>query len=89
MLAPGVDAARDQVLGAEWLFDLELRAQPLDAVEVAIGANNLFDQYPDTVRAGIVNGQNYGQNGYFIPYSSFTPFGFNGRYLYGRVSINF
>lgn len=89
VLVPGVDAARDQVLGAEWLFDLELRAQPLDAVEVAIGANNLFDQYPDTVRAGIVNGQNYGQNGYFIPYSSFTPFGFNGRYLYGRISINF
>lgn len=89
VLAPGVDAPRDQVLGAEWLFDLELRAKALDAIEVAIGANNLFDQYPDTVRAGIVNGQNYGQNGYFIPYSSFTPFGFNGRYLYGRVSVSF
>lgn len=89
VLVPGVDAARDQVLGAEWLFDLELRAKPLDAVEVAIGANNLFDQYPDTVRAGLVGGQNYGLNGYFIPYSSFTPFGFNGRYLYGRVSVSF
>lgn len=89
VLVPGVDAARDQVLGAEWLFDLELRAKPLDSVEVAIGANNLFDQYPDTVRAGLVGGQNYGLNGYFIPYSSFTPFGFNGRYLYGRVSVSF
>lgn len=89
VLIPGVDAARDQVLGAEWLFDLELRAKPLDSVEVAIGANNLFDQYPDTVRAGLVGGQNYGLNGYFIPYSSFTPFGFNGRYLYGRVSVSF
>jgi iron complex outermembrane recepter protein len=89
VLIPGVDAARDQRLGAEWVFDLELRARPTDAIEVAIGSNNIFDQYPDRVRAGLVGGQNYGLNGYFLPYSSFSPFGFNGRYVYGRVSVNF
>jgi iron complex outermembrane recepter protein len=89
VLSPGVDAARDQVFGAEWVFDLEIRAKPTDAIEVAIGANNVFDQYPDTVRAGIVGGQNYGLNGFFLPYSSFSPFGFNGRYVYGRVAVNF
>ncbi len=89
VLSPGADAARDQVFGTEWVFDLELRAQPTEAVQIAVGANNLFDQYPDTVRAGLIGGQNYGLNGFFIPYSSFSPFGFNGRFLYGRVSVSF
>ncbi len=87
--SPGVDAPRDQVFGSEWVFDLELRARPNDAIEIAIGANNLFDQYPDRPRAGVVNGQNYGLNNYFLAYSSFSPFGFNGRFVYGRVAINF
>jgi iron complex outermembrane recepter protein len=89
VLSPGVDAARDQTFGSEWVFDLELRIRPTDAIEVALGANNLFDQYPDRPNAGIVNGQNYGLNNYFLAYSSFSPFGFNGRYVYGRVSLNF
>lgn len=89
VVSPGVDAARDQTFGQEWVFDLELRARPNDAIEVAVGANNLFDQYPDRPFAGVVNGQNYGLNNYFLAYSSFSPFGFNGRYLYGRVSVNF
>jgi iron complex outermembrane receptor protein len=87
--SPGVDAARDQVFGSEWVFDLELRARPSDAIEIAVGANNLFDQYPDRPRAGVVNGQNYGLNSFFLAYSSFSPFGFNGRFVYGRVSLNF
>jgi iron complex outermembrane receptor protein len=89
VLVPGVDAPRDQVLGSEWVVDFELRAEPLDGIELALGANNLFDQYPDRVRAGLVGGQNYGLNGYFIPFSQFSPFGFNGRYVYGRVSVSF
>ena len=89
VLAPGTTAALDQRFGPEWVFDLELRAKPSEALELAIGANNLFDNYPDRVRYGIVNGQNYGLNGYFIPYSSFSPFGFNGRYVYARASVTF
>lgn len=89
VLVPGVDAARDQWLGAKWVTDLELRVKPVEAVELALGANNLFDVYPDGVRKGLVDGQNYGLNGYFIPYSQFSPFGFNGRFLYGRVSFDF
>lgn len=89
VVSPGVDAARDQTFGAEWVFDLEVRVRPNDAFEVAVGANNLFDQYPDRPFAGVVDGQNYGLNNYFLAYSSFSPFGFNGRFVYGRVSINF
>jgi iron complex outermembrane receptor protein len=89
VLVPGADAARDQELGRQWIADLELRVKPTQQLELAVGANNLFDSYPDTVYAGLQNGQNYGLNGYFIPYSSFSPAGFNGRFLYGRVSVNF
>ena len=28
-------------------------------------------------------------NNYFLPFSSFSPFGFNGRFVYGRVSYRF
>ncbi len=49
----------------------------------------MLDAYPDRVRRGIQGGLDYGLNGYFIPYSSFSPFGFNGRFVYGRVSLDF
>lgn len=89
VLIPGVDAARDQVLSEQWVADVELRARVMDTVELAVGANNVFDSYPDRVRYGIVGGQNYGLNGYFIPFSQFSPAGFNGRFVYGRVSVDF
>ena len=89
VLIPGVDAARDQVLGKQWVTDLEARVGLMDRVEFAVGANNVFDSYPDRVRAGLVGGQNYGLNGYFIPFSQFSPSGFNGRFVYGRVSFEF
>jgi iron complex outermembrane recepter protein len=37
----------------------------------------------------VVNGFNFGQNQSFLPYSSQSPFGFSGRFLYGRVSVEF
>ena len=61
----------------------------IEALELAVGANNLFDVYPDRVYAGLVGGQNYGLNGYFLPFSSFSPFGFNGRFVYGRATVSF
>jgi iron complex outermembrane recepter protein len=89
VLIPGVDAARDQVLGKQWVADLEARVKLMERIELAVGANNILDSYPDRVRAGLVGGQNYGLNGYFLPYSSFSPSGFNGRFVYGRVSLEF
>jgi iron complex outermembrane receptor protein len=31
----------------------------------------------------------YPANQIYIPYSIFSPFGFNGRFLYGRVAVSF
>jgi iron complex outermembrane receptor protein len=82
----------DIFLSPKWITDLELRVSPVKAIEVAFGANNLFDIYPDRLpfgpRPASVGGV-YPVTQAFLPYSNFSPFGFNGRFLYGRVSFDF
>ncbi|HYD38988.1 MAG TPA: TonB-dependent receptor [Allosphingosinicella sp.] len=82
----------DIFLKAKWITDLELRYKALGHVELAIGANNLFDVYPTRSpfgpRPASIGGV-YPANQEYIPYSIFSPFGFNGRFLYGRVSVDF
>jgi iron complex outermembrane receptor protein len=82
----------DIVLGRKWVTDLELRYKPASLVELAIGANNAFDTYPDRSPFGLRDPAVGGvspPNQQYIAYSIFSPFGFNGRFLYGRVSVNF
>ena len=82
----------DIFLGAKWITDLEVRFKPVESVSLAIGADNLLDVYPDRSpfgpRPASVGGV-YPANQQYIPYSIFSPFGFNGRYLYARASIDF
>lgn len=82
--APG-----DLTLSPKWVVDLELRFKPTENISLAVGANNLLDEYPDRLPFGTVGGFNFGLNNAFLPYSSQSPFGFSGRFLYGRVSIDF
>ncbi len=73
------------------------RANPFGyQVTFALGANNLFDIYPTNTpaRPGHRPGDrrssaNYPATNYVAPFSSFSPFGFNGRFLYGRVGVTF
>jgi iron complex outermembrane receptor protein len=83
------DAPGDVELSPKWVVDLEVRFNPLEAVQLAIGANNLLDEYPDRLPFGTVGGVNFGGNNEFLPYSSQSPFGFSGRFVYGRVSVEF
>jgi iron complex outermembrane receptor protein len=50
-----------------------------------VGADNLFDVYPDRGALNI-SGGTVGNRG-VSPYSTSSPFGFNGRFAYGRLSI--
>jgi iron complex outermembrane receptor protein len=79
-------------LGAKWITDLELRYRAFDRLELAIGADNIFDIYPDRspfgARPASIGGF-YPINQYYLPYSGFSPFGFNGRFLYARASVTF
>lgn len=83
------DAPGDITLSPKWVVDLEVRYKLLDRVEFAVGANNLLDEYPDRLPFGVVNGVNYGINNAFLPYSSQSPFGFSGRFVYGRIAVDF
>lgn len=87
-LAPG-DVPGDIFLSPKWITDLEFRFKPVESVSIAFGANNVLDVYPDRLPFGTVDGVNYGLNNSFLPYSSQSPFGFSGRFVYGRVSIDF
>lgn len=87
-LAPG-DVPGDIFLSPKWITDLEFRFKPVESVSIAFGANNVLDVYPDRLPFGTVDGVSYGFNNSFLPYSSQSPFGFSGRFVYGRVSIDF
>jgi iron complex outermembrane receptor protein len=95
VLGAGSEPFNDVRLGAKWVTDLEIRAQALDTVEFAIGANNIFDVYPDRIPVGLgtdpVTGaaRAYPATNYVAPFSAFSPFGFNGRYVYLRSSVRF
>ncbi len=71
------DTSRDQTFDPQWTVDLST-SYALGRWNFAIGADNVFDSYPDKVLfANSTNGQ--------LPYSASSPNGFNGAYVYGRV----
>ena len=75
-------SGQDVTLSPKTLVDLEARFDVTKSVRLAIGAENLFDEYPDAfpaVRNGTGN----------VPFSNYSPFGRPGRFLYGRLSVNF
>jgi iron complex outermembrane receptor protein len=76
-----VTPAFDQFFGAKWIVDLDASYQLTRNVNVAVGANNLFNTYPDKNQIADTNG--------FPPYPAQSPFGFYGGYYYGRLSISF
>jgi iron complex outermembrane receptor protein len=82
----------DLILRPKFVSDLELRYTFKEHATFAIGANNLFDVYPEAFPRGnrptSVGGQ-YPVSNYYVPFSTFSPFGFNGRFLYGRFSAQF
>ena len=81
----------DQWLSPKWITDLEVRYRFFDRFDLAIGANNIFDVYPDRRKFGLrPDGGRYPQQFQYIPYSGGgSPFGFNGRFIYVRAGIDF
>lgn len=78
VLIPNNAPALDYHSGGHTLVDLEGRWQAPHGIEVALGVNNVFDEYPNATPTNVnTNGP--------IGFPSFSPFGFNGRYLYGRI----
>ncbi|WP_292082519.1 MULTISPECIES: TonB-dependent receptor plug domain-containing protein [unclassified Brevundimonas] len=80
VLQAGSTPANDYSTGAKTTVDLEGRFQFTDRVGLAVGVDNVFDEYPDFVPATLNSNGVLG-----FPY--YSPFGFNGRYGYARLSV--
>ncbi len=82
VLSPGTaaDGSSDNHTGARGLVDLEARYTFPIGLTASVGADNVFDVYPRQ----IIPSQNTTSA---APFSSFSPFGFNGRFVYGRLAM--
>jgi iron complex outermembrane receptor protein len=73
----------DQTFGGKLLTDISLSYSPVKIATITIGANNLFDVYPDK-QTHYTNTS----SGRFTYSRAVSQFGFNGRYLFARLSVN-
>lgn len=72
------------------LTDLEVSYQFSKAWTLSLGANNLFNEYPDMVNPLVLAEQRANlDNGAVTIYPAFSPFGINGGYYYARASLKF
>ncbi|MCT8003417.1 TonB-dependent receptor [Sphingomonas sanguinis] len=78
---PGTTPSADVLTGNRAITDLELRYTARKGAQIGLGVSNLFDVYP---RATPIANNSTGVLGF--PY--FSPFGFNGRYVYARAGLN-
>ena len=77
---PQLIAANEQTFPAEWITDLEASYTFFNHFTFTLGVLNLFDVYPE---------EQFPQNslGGILRYSQVTPYGVNGRTLYGRIVV--
>ena len=76
---PNNNAALDYHVGTHTVVDFEGRYDLPMGASLAMGVNNAFDEYPNKTPT-LVN-----TNGP-IGFPGFSPFGFNGRFVYTRLS---
>lgn len=76
------DGSGDQTFGEEVLVDLEVSYDARENLTLSIGAENVFDEFPDRdVRQGNINSG--------IIYPRFAPTGFNGGFWYVKATASF
>jgi iron complex outermembrane receptor protein len=70
--------------------DLDLSVKVLKAVKLTVGANNLFNKYPSKNNTTLRDNQlRTNAQAYAGQYPAFSPFGINGGYYYGKVTVSF
>lgn len=74
--------ANEIAYGDKIVTDLSVGFNFSENLTLAVGANNLLDVYPDEVPTA----SNYGDQ--FIFSRRTSQFGFNGRYVFGRITLN-
>ena len=92
----------DQTFSAKWVTDISVSYKLASTLNFTVGANNVFDVYPDKAYIDPRNNQfnlsgdpanNYTttrdntSNGHFMYSRNATQFGFNGRYVFARLTL--
>lgn len=76
---PTSGAANDQTFDPQWILDVSASYRPSDQWTLTLGADNVLDSHPDrSIFANSTSGM--------FPYSNYSPAGFNGAYVYGRIA---
>lgn len=85
-------APPSQIFGAKFLTDFDISYTLMDNFTLTLGANNLFNVFPDKIKASPINpiyalsgalndGQIYPRSG--------GPFGMNGGFYYARLRVKY
>jgi iron complex outermembrane receptor protein len=77
---PGSTSDFDVNTGKHTITDFELRYHMRKGMQLALGVDNLFDVYP-TAEPTKVNTTGT------VGFPFYSPFGFNGRFLYARAGL--
>ena len=93
----------DQTFSPKWVTDLTVNYKFRKDLNFALGVNNIFDVYPDKLYINSRNNennlsgdslQNYSSskdntsNGHFLYGRAVSQFGFNGRYVFGKLTYS-
>ena len=77
-------------IGVTPITNLEVSFEALEKLTVTVGATNVFDEYPDKRNDTFREVQfAAGDNGVVAGYPSYSPFGINGAYYYGKLVYRF
>jgi iron complex outermembrane receptor protein len=89
---PAHDGLRyyETVIPVTPITNFEISFAAMDALSITLGATNAFDTYPDK-RNSLLRQIEFdgGDNSAVAGYPSFSPFGINGAYYYGKVVYSF
>jgi iron complex outermembrane receptor protein len=78
-----VDESLDEAFSAKILTDISINYSPGKWLTITIGANNIFDVYPDLVKNPINKNQ-----GILIYSNQGTPFGYNGGFYFMAMEFH-
>jgi len=71
---------------AQWTLDAQWTYRPAKNIRIILGGENIFDTQPD--EWGVTDDSVVG-SGKIIPYSQYAPQGYNGRFVYVRLGVDF
>ncbi|KIO75839.1 hypothetical protein TH53_18265 [Pedobacter lusitanus] len=102
--ANNLPAELDQTFNPKWITDFSVSYAANKSLTLTIGANNVFDIYPDKLYINPRNNENNlsgistdnytggldnTSNGRFLYPRAISQFGYSGRYVYGKIACTF